>query len=81
LAGFERTVYIVREIEFGWGFRYFHITGASVIFFVMYLHVFRGFYFSSFKLKAVWWRGVIIFLLMVLTAFFGYVLPWAQMRF
>lgn len=53
LSGFERTVYIVREMEFGWGFRYFHITGASVIFFVIYLHVFRGFYFSRFKLKAV----------------------------
>jgi len=80
-SGFERTIYIIRELQFGWGFRYFHITGASVLFFIIYLHIFRGFYFSRFKLKAVWWRGVVIFLLIVLTAFFGYVLPWAQIRF
>lgn len=61
--------------------RFIHANGASLFFLLMYLHIFRGIFFKRFKLKKVWLVGNVIFLLSILTAFLGYVLPWGQIRF
>ena len=75
--------YIMRDTYFGWFFRYVHSNGASLFFFFVYLHFFRSlFYFSYVHPKiAIWNTGVVILLLMIITAFTGYVLPWGQMSF
>jgi ubiquinol-cytochrome c reductase cytochrome b subunit len=61
--------------------RFTHANGASMFFLLMYIHIFRGLFFKRYKLKKVWLVGNIIFLLSILTAFLGYVLPWGQIRF
>jgi quinol-cytochrome oxidoreductase complex cytochrome b subunit len=68
----------MRDVPSGWLLRYMHANGASLFFIVVYLHVFRGMYYSSYAKprELVWIIGVIILLLMILTAFIGYVLPW-----
>lgn len=71
----------MREVNEGWFIRFMHANGASLFFLLMYLHIFRGVFFKRFKLKKVWLVGNIIFLLSILTAFLGYVLPWGQIRF
>jgi ubiquinol-cytochrome c reductase cytochrome b subunit len=75
--------HIMRDVEGGWFLRYMHANGASMFFIVVYLHMFRGLYYGSYASprELVWIVGVIIFLLMILTAFIGYVLPWGQMSF
>lgn len=80
---FYSCEYIMREVNSGWLLRYSHANGASAFFFVVYLHIFRGLYYGSYVYPRdfVWISGVIIFLLMILTAFMGYVLPWGQMSF
>ena len=80
---FTSVDYIMREVNFGWIIRYSHANGASMFFIVVYVHIFRSLYYSSYLLhkKLVWEIGVIIFLLMILTAFTGYVLPWGQMSY
>jgi ubiquinol-cytochrome c reductase cytochrome b subunit len=67
----------------GWMLRYAHANGASMFFIVVYIHIFRGLYFGSYKAprEMVWLLGLVIFLLMMATAFMGYVLPWGQMSF
>jgi quinol-cytochrome oxidoreductase complex cytochrome b subunit len=80
-GGFERIVYIIREIELGWVIRNTHMLGASILFMILYMHIFRGIYYFSFKLTKVWFSGVLIFIIMIIVAFLGYVLPWAQIRF
>ena len=67
----------------GWFLRYAHANGASMFFIVVYIHIFRGLYYGSYKAprEMVWLLGVVIFLLMMATAFMGYVLPWGQMSF
>jgi hypothetical protein len=72
---------IMRDVPSGWLLRYMHANGASLFFIVVYLHVFRGMYYSSYARprELVWILGVIILLLMIMTAFIGYVLPWGQM--
>jgi len=71
----------MRDVPSGWLLRYSHANGASLFFIVVYLHVFRGLYYSSYSRprELVWIIGVVILLLMILTAFIGYVLPWGQM--
>jgi quinol-cytochrome oxidoreductase complex cytochrome b subunit len=71
----------MRDVPSGWLLRYMHANGASLFFIVVYLHVFRGLYYSSYSRprELVWIIGVVILLLMILTAFIGYVLPWGQM--
>ena len=73
----------MRDVNSGWLLRYAHANGASMFFIVVYLHIFRGLYYGSYKAprEMVWLLGVVIFLLMMATAFMGYVLPWGQMSF
>jgi ubiquinol-cytochrome c reductase cytochrome b subunit len=74
---------IMRDVNYGWLLRYMHATGASMFFLAVYVHIFRGMYYGSYKAprEILWILGVIIFLLMMATAFMGYVLPWGQMSF
>ncbi|MEP3052249.1 MAG: cytochrome b N-terminal domain-containing protein [Erythrobacter sp.] len=82
-VAFATTEHIMRNVNWGWAMRYAHANGASFFFIVIYLHIFRGFYYSSYKAprEMIWLLGVVIFLLMMATAFMGYVLPWGQMSF
>jgi quinol-cytochrome oxidoreductase complex cytochrome b subunit len=74
---------IMREVNYGWLIRYTHANGASMFFLAVYIHMFRGLYYGSYKAprEVIWILGVFIYLLMMATAFFGYVLPWGQMSF
>jgi len=74
---------IMRDVNYGWLIRYLHSNGASLFFFAVYIHILRGMYYGSYKepREILWILGVIIFFLMIATAFFGYVLPWGQMSF
>ena len=74
---------IMRDVNFGWLLRYVHATGASMFFFAVYVHMFRGMYYGSYKAprEVLWILGVIIYVLMMATGFMGYVLPWGQMSF
>ena len=82
-VAFDKVEHIMRDVNWGWLMRYAHANGASFFFIVVYLHIFRGFYYSSYKAprEMIWLLGVVIFLLMMATAFMGYVLPWGQMSF
>ncbi len=80
---FNSVESIMRDVNYGWLLRYLHANGASMFFFAVYIHIFRGIYYGSYKAprEVLWILGVIIFLLMMATAFMGYVLPWGQMSF
>ena len=80
---FDSTEHIMRDVNYGWLLRYMHANGASFFFIVVYIHIFRGLYYGSYKAprEILWWMGIIIFILMMATAFMGYVLPWGQMSF
>ncbi len=80
---FSSVEHIMRDVNYGWLLRYMHANGASMFFIVVYLHIFRGLYYGSYKAprELLWWLGLVIFLLMMATAFMGYVLPWGQMSF
>lgn len=80
---FESVEYIMRDVPGGWFIRYMHSTGASAFFIVIYLHMFRGLMYGSFKTprELVWIIGVIIYVAMMATAFMGYLLPWGQMSY
>jgi len=82
-VAFSSTEHIMRDVNWGWLLRYAHANGASAFFVVVYVHIFRGFFFSSYKAprEMIWLLGVLIFLLMMATAFMGYVLPWGQMSY
>ncbi|MBX3561524.1 MAG: cytochrome b/b6 [Sphingomonas sp.] len=82
-TAFASTEHIMRNVNSGWFLRYLHANGASFFFIVTYLHIFRGLYYGSYKAprEMVWMLGLVIFLLMMATAFMGYVLPWGQMSF
>jgi len=82
-VAFDSVEHIMRDVNWGWLMRYMHANGASFFFVVIYIHIFRGFFYSSYKAprEMVWLIGVTIFLLMMATAFMGYVLPWGQMSF
>ena len=73
----------MRDVNYGWLIRYIHMNGASFFFIVIYIHIFRGLYYGSYKepRELLWMLGVVILLLMMATAFMGYVLPWGQMSF
>jgi ubiquinol-cytochrome c reductase cytochrome b subunit len=73
----------MRDVNYGWLLRYMHANGASFFFVAVYLHIFRGMYYGSYKAprEVLWILGVVILLLMMATAFMGYVLPWGQMSF
>ncbi len=80
---FASVEYIMRDVNWGWLIRYMHSTGASAFFIVIYLHMFRGLIYGSYRKprELLWIIGVIIYLAMMATAFFGYLLPWGQMSF
>jgi ubiquinol-cytochrome c reductase cytochrome b subunit len=82
-VAFDSVEHIMRDVNWGWLMRYAHANGASAFFAVIYIHIFRGFYYGSYKAprEMVWLLGVVIFLLMMATGFMGYVLPWGQMSF
>ncbi|HKD46633.1 MAG TPA: cytochrome b N-terminal domain-containing protein [Rhizomicrobium sp.] len=80
---FDSVESIMRDVNYGWLIRYIHSTGASMFFLAVYIHMFRGLYYGSYKAprELIWIIGVLIYVLMMATAFFGYVLPWGQMSF
>jgi ubiquinol-cytochrome c reductase cytochrome b/c1 subunit len=80
---FSSVEHIMRNVEYGWLMRYLHANGASMFFVAVYIHMFRGLYYGSYKAprEVLWILGVIILLLMMATAFMGYVLPWGQMSY
>jgi ubiquinol-cytochrome c reductase cytochrome b/c1 subunit len=82
-TAFASVVHIMEDVKFGYLMRYMHANGASMIFIFMYTHIGRGLYYRSYihTRRYLWWSGILIFLLMIVTAFIGYVLPWGQMSF
>jgi len=82
-GAFDSIEYIMRDVPFGWLLRYMHSTGASFFFIVVYLHMFRAMLYGSYKKprELVWIIGLLIYLCLMMEAFFGYLLPWGQMSF
>jgi len=83
VTAFGSVEYIMRNVNYGWLLRYLHAVGASMFFVAVYLHMARSLYYGSYKTprELVWFLGLLIFFLMMATAFMGYVLPWGQMSF
>jgi ubiquinol-cytochrome c reductase cytochrome b subunit len=83
LMAFDSVERIMRDVNYGWLLRYVHANGASMFFIVVYIHMFRGLYYGSYKFprELLWMIGVVILLIMMATAFMGYVLPWGQMSY
>jgi ubiquinol-cytochrome c reductase cytochrome b subunit len=82
-GAFDSVERIMRDVNYGWLIRYVHMNGASMFFLVIYIHIFRGMYYGSYKAprELLWITGVTLFLLLMATAFMGYVLPWGQMSY
>ncbi|MBN8544095.1 MAG: cytochrome b N-terminal domain-containing protein [Alphaproteobacteria bacterium] len=82
-GAFDSVEHIMRDVNYGWLMRYMHAVGASMFFTVVFVHIFRGLYYGSYKAprEVLWWLGIVILILMMATAFMGYVLPWGQMSF
>jgi quinol-cytochrome oxidoreductase complex cytochrome b subunit len=82
-GAFDSIQHIMRDVNYGWLIRYIHANGASMFFVAVYIHIFRGIYYGSYKAprELLWLIGAAIYLTMMATAFFGYVLPWGQMSF
>jgi len=80
---FDSVEHIMRDVNYGWLLRYLHANGASMFFVAVYIHIFRGMYYGSYKAprEILWMIGVVIYVIMMATAFMGYVLPWGQMSF
>jgi ubiquinol-cytochrome c reductase cytochrome b subunit len=80
---FLSVEHVMRNVPNGWFFRYLHSSGASFFFFVVYCHIFRSLYLGSYgkPKKGLWLSGILIYVLMMVTAFIGYILPWGQMSF
>nr|WRO44739.1 cytochrome b [Falsopodabrus tridentatus] len=80
-SAFSSVVHIMRDVNYGWFIRTTHANTASLFFICLYMHIGRGMFYSSYFLKETWNVGVILVLLVMATAFLGYVLPWGQMSF
>uniref|UniRef100_UPI0030FE6777 cytochrome b n=1 Tax=Salurnis marginella TaxID=1453305 RepID=UPI0030FE6777 len=80
-SAFNSIIHITRNVNYGWMMRNIHANGASMFFVMIYLHTGRGLYYGSYKLKKTWISGTMILLVLMATAFLGYVLPWGQMSF
>src|SRR5690554_5256184 len=80
---FDSVEHIMRNVNYGWLIRYMHSNGASFFFLSIYLHIGRGLYYGSYKQPRTlaWYSGMIIYIIMMATAFLGYVLPWGQMSY
>nr|UOU84869.1 cytochrome b [Scardinius erythrophthalmus] len=80
-TAFSSVTHICRDVNYGWLIRSLHANGASFFFICLYMHIARGLYYGSYLYKETWNIGVVLFLLIMMTAFVGYVLPWGQMSF
>nr|WNH17472.1 cytochrome b [Gymnothorax margaritophorus] len=80
-TAFSSVAHICRDVNYGWLIRNLHANGASFFFICLYMHIARGLYYGSYLYKETWNIGVVLFLLVMMTAFVGYVLPWGQMSF
>nr|YP_009311215.1 cytochrome b [Rasbora sumatrana]BAV69923.1 cytochrome b [Rasbora sumatrana] len=80
-TAFSSVIHICRDVNYGWLIRNMHANGASFFFICLYIHIARGLYYGSYLNKETWNIGVVLFLLVMMTAFVGYVLPWGQMSF
>nr|YP_003345214.1 cytochrome b [Cynoponticus ferox]BAI53313.1 cytochrome b [Cynoponticus ferox] len=80
-TAFSSVAHICRDVNYGWLMRNLHANGASFFFICLYLHIARGLYYGSYMHKETWNVGVVLYLLVMMTAFVGYVLPWGQMSF
>ncbi len=82
-VAFDSVEHIMRDVNYGWLIRYAHAVGASMFFFVIYIHIARGLFYGSYKAprELLWWIGIVIFFLMMGAGFMGYILPWGQMSF
>uniref|UniRef100_A0A088FXC6 Cytochrome b n=46 Tax=Cyprinidae TaxID=7953 RepID=A0A088FXC6_9TELE len=80
-TAFSSVVHICRDVNYGWLIRNVHANGASFFFICIYMHIARGLYYGSYLYKETWNIGVVLLLLVMMTAFVGYVLPWGQMSF
>jgi quinol-cytochrome oxidoreductase complex cytochrome b subunit len=82
-GAFISVEHIMRDVNYGWLLRYSHANGASMFFIILYLHIARNLFYESYKyeLRFVWWSGVLLLVLVMATAFLGYVLPWGQMSY
>jgi ubiquinol-cytochrome c reductase cytochrome b subunit len=82
-GAFDSVERIVRDVNYGWLLRYIHMNGGSMFFAIIYIHLFRGLYYGSYKYprELLWMLGLVILGLVMVTAFMGYVLPWGQMSF
>nr|ABL60871.1 cytochrome b [Scardinius erythrophthalmus] len=80
-TAFSSVTHICRDVNYGWLIRNLHANGASFFFICLYMHIARGLYYGSYLYKETWNIGVVLFLLVMMTAFVGYVLPWGQMSF
>jgi ubiquinol-cytochrome c reductase cytochrome b subunit len=82
-GAFSSIEYIMRDVNYGWILRYMHSTGASAFFIVIYLHMFRGLLYGSYQKprELIWLLGMVLFILLMAEAFFGYLLPWGQMSY
>ena len=80
---FDSVERIMRDVNYGWLLRYLHSNGSALFFLAVYIHIFRGLYYGSYKYprELLWWLGIIILFVMMASAFMGYVLPWGQMSF
>nr|YP_009944947.1 cytochrome b [Chelonoidis hoodensis]QOD98595.1 cytochrome b [Chelonoidis hoodensis]USH90464.1 cytochrome b [Chelonoidis hoodensis]USH90477.1 cytochrome b [Chelonoidis hoodensis]USH90490.1 cytochrome b [Chelonoidis hoodensis] len=78
---FSSVAHITRDVQYGWLIRNMHANGASIFFMCIYLHIGRGLYYGSYLYKETWNTGILLLLLVMATAFVGYVLPWGQMSF
>ena len=80
---FDSVEHIMRDVNYGWLMRYLHSVGASMFFVAGYIHILRGLYYGSYKAprEMIWILGVLLYILMMMTAFLGYTLPWGQMSF
>lgn len=78
---FNSVQHIMRNVNKGWAWRYAHMNGASFMFMFVYIHIARGIYYGGYLKSTVWLSGIVLLILMMATAFLGYVLPWGQMSF
>nr|UVF38395.1 cytochrome b [Haematopinus tuberculatus] len=81
VSSFSSVTSIEFDVNWGWLIRSIHANGASLFFFCIYIHIGRGLYYGSYKMLSVWLVGVMILMLLMMTAFMGYVLPWGQMSY
>nr|ADH16733.1 cytochrome b [Neophocaena phocaenoides] len=80
-TAFSSVTHICRDVNYGWIIRYLHANGASMFFICLYIHIGRGLYYGSYMFQETWNIGVLLLLMVMATAFVGYVLPWGQMSF